>query len=445
MNRYLVLFRLCCFILASSLFINIPALAQAQSQDDSIRYIEGVVLKGENAESILTQYMTKEEFYKLFQSTKSVYDLSRIRQDYSYGLVTSSNSGLKIFEYQIDRSKKVVVVSEDGKYKASIKPVSYEIYPKTVEAAVEAAREQEEIESSKQLSAEDAQLSSDGTSDGKVEEDNEVRIDEKVRKNEHAEAIFSRCMKPGDFITMVNDVKKVYNLGLIMQGHDYTLIYGEKSGFKSFEYQIDKGKKLLITKTKEGYDAQIDVIKYDVKLAVIKGTITSSLFLSMQKAGEDPDLAVIMADIFGSEINFIRDIRSGDSYEVVVEKYYHKGSFQGYGRILGVRFKNRGTVYEGYRFPYAKGVERYYNAKGESLHKTLLKAPLSFTRISSRYNLKRKHPVFHDVRAHLGVDYAAPAGTPVKAVGDGVITKAGWGTGFGRMIVIRHDNGMETM
>ena len=419
---------------------------------DDEKYIEGVVLKGENAESILTQYMTIEEFHRLFRSTKAVYDLSKLRQDYSYGLITSKKSGLKAFEYQINRSKKVVVVCRDGKYTAAIHPVSYEIYPRAVEAAKQEEVEQASLPSSEGEKGEDegtemVRIVSDLPSDEKKpgEEDADQRIDGVVRRGDSAQVIFSRCMSGKEFANMLQATKKVYNLARIRQDHTYTLVYGEKSGFRLFEYQIDSDKKLIITRTGKNYTASISSVKYDVKLAVVEGKITSSLFNSVAATGENPDLAVLMADILAAEINFIRDIRSGDSYQVAIEKLYSNGKFRRYGRILGVRFKNRGTLYEGFRFPYRKGVDRYYNAKGESLHKTLLKAPLSFTRISSHYSASRKHPIFKDIRAHFGVDYAAPTGTPVKAVGDGTVTKVGWGTGFGRMVIIRHENSVESM
>ena len=136
-----------------------------------------------------------------------------------------------------------------------------------------------------------------------------------------------------------------------------------------------------------------------------------------------------IADIFGSEINFIKDLREGDSFSLLIEKRFRENEFKGYGKVLGATFTNQGKTYEAYNFA-TEGGEAFFNAKGESLKKTLLKAPLAFTRISSGYSMNRKHPIFKTHKPHQGVDYAAPTGTPVKAVGDGTIEKAGVGERF---------------
>lgn len=211
-----------------------------------------------------------------------------------------------------------------------------------------------------------------------------------------------------------------------------------------FEYEIDDQKKLIVTKTGEGFAAHVEPIVYDFNLVRVSGTIRSSLFETLASTGESPILAVRIAEIFGSEINFIKDLREGDGFSLLIEKRFRGEAFKGYGRVLGATFTNQGKTYEAYRFVTEDG-EAFFNAKGESLKKTLLKAPLAFTRISSGYSMNRKHPIFKNRRPHQGVDYAAPSGTPVKAVGDGTVEKAGWGNGFGNMVVIRHSGGLESM
>ena len=158
----------------------------------------------------------------------------------------------------------------------------------------------------------------------------------------------------------------------------------------------------------------------------VSGTIRSSLFVTLASTGESPILAVRIAEIFGSEINFIKDLREGDSFSLLIEKRFRENEFKGYGNVLGATFTNQGKTYEAYSFATEDG-EAFFNAKGESLKKTLLKAPLAFTRVSSGYSMNRKHPIFKTRKPHQGVDYAAPTGTPVKAVGDGTNEKAGRG------------------
>ncbi|MDR2695638.1 MAG: M23 family metallopeptidase, partial [Deltaproteobacteria bacterium] len=147
---------------------------------------------------------------------------------------------------------------------------------------------------------------------------------------------------------------------------------------------------------------------------------------------------------FRWDVDFIRDVQDGDSFSILVEKRYRDGRFKNYGRVLGATFTNKGKVFEAFLFRGVSGSESHYNRKGESLRKVLLKAPLAFTRITSGYSKGRRHPLFHDVRPHEGVDYAAPTGTPVKAVGDGVVSQKGWQGGYGNTIAIRHGAGLES-
>ena len=128
-----------------------------------------------------------------------------------------------------------------------------------------------------------------------------------------------------------------------------------------------------------------------------------------------------------------------------MEKRYRDGEYKGYGRVLAAHFTNTGTTYEAYLFRDGKNRPQHYNAKGENLRKTLLQAPLAFTRVTSRFSHNRKHPILGYSRPHLGVDYGAPTGTPVKAVGDGVVTRRSWAGGYGNQVIIKHSAGLESM
>ena len=240
--------------------------------------------------------------------------------------------------------------------------------------------------------------------------------------------------------------QKVHPLSQIRIGQPYTLVRTPDGGdMERFEYEINDLKKLIVTRTEEGLVAHVEPIVYDFQLVRVGGTIRSSLFETLASTGESPILAVRIADIFGSEINFIKELREGDSFSLLIEKRFRDDAFKGYGKVLGATFTNQGKRYEAYLFDAGDGGEAFYNARGESLKKTLLKAPLAFTRISSGYSMNRRHPIFKTHKPHQGVDYAAPSGTPVKAVGDGVVTRAGWGNGFGNMVVLKHSGGLESM
>ena len=517
--------------------------ANAKAVDD---YIEGIVLRGENARSILTQYMASEDFYKMYSATKHIYDLSRIVEDYTYEIVTNEEEGLKIFAYQFSRNKKLVVRVNGGNYKAEIKSADYDIIKgrvvkqsddvvadlakkssessshtkisdtdldeknkrnlsnsdnkksegkvkfinlsakpfenpteqsdksRQIENATREAGRRANLKNDKSVSVNaktDSSLTNQNSSDNsfakatpaqksprktvqKGSEENskfsdpEIKIEGRIKKGEFAHSIFENCMDKSEFNKVFFQCRKTYDLTKLLFGHPYSLTYKKKSGFISFEYSIDQGKTLYVTKNSSTgkYEAKITTASSDVRLSLVKGTITSSLFKAVIDQGERAELAVMMAEIFKSEINFLRDIRKMDTFSIAVEKYYLGKKFQRYGRILAVRFVNRGKKYEGYLFPCRSDsdTEKYYNEDGESLSKSMLKMPLKFSKISSHFSLGRKHPIFKDVRKHEGVDYAAPDGTPVSSVSNGKVTKVGWGRGYGKMIVIEHDGGLES-
>lgn len=267
-----------------------------------------------------------------------------------------------------------------------------------------------------------------------------------IQQGDTAEQILAPFVTSETFQEILKVTKGTHPLSRIRQGQPYTVVRSPEDGhMELFEYEIDRSKKLVIQRTDTGFMAAVSPIEYDIQTAVVRGRIDSSLFQAVASAGENPDLAIQLGAIFGSEINFIKDIREGDSFDIVVEKRYRDGIFRNYGPMRAARFVNQGKSYEGFRFTDENGAERYFNSKGESLAKTLLKAPLSFTRVTSGYTMSRKHPVYYDRRPHQGVDYGAPTGTPVKAVGDGTVTKSGWGRGFGNMVILRHSGGLESM
>ncbi len=243
--------------------------------------------------------------------------------------------------------------------------------------------------------------------------------------------------------------EKVYPLKRIKKGQGYTIIYtqceNEEKQLKYFEYEIDQYKKVILEQKDTAIVAQISPIEYDYELLYINNVINTNLFEAVITTGEQASLVSSLVNIFGAEIDFIKDLRVGDTFGILVEKRFKKGTFKGYGRILAAKIINKGCTYEGYRFPCDKGYNHYYTSKGESLKRMFLKAPLEFTRISSGFSFNRKHPIHSERRPHLGVDYAAPTGTPVKAVGDGTVKKVGWLGGFGNVVVVKHKNGFETM
>jgi len=182
----------------------------------------------------------------------------------------------------------------------------------------------------------------------------------------------------------------------------------------------------------------------DLRVEAVSGIVERSLFDAVEQSGESARLVLGLVDIFSSDFDFTADTRAGDRFRLLVEKRYAGDTFVDYGRILVAQYKSGGKTLTGVGFD--KGVSRFahYDLNGNSLRKSFLKSPLEFTRITSGFTYARPHPILGGVRPHLAIDYAAPVGTPVRAVADGVVVSAGWNGGNGIQVHLRHRSGYET-
>jgi murein DD-endopeptidase MepM/ murein hydrolase activator NlpD len=195
-----------------------------------------------------------------------------------------------------------------------------------------------------------------------------------------------------------------------------------------------------------------DTLKADVlqnalemRTRTVRGVIDSSLFEAVEAAGAHDQTAVALADIFGWDIDFVLDVRPGDAFVVVYPEIYRDGVYVKDGPIQAAEFVNQGREFRAVRYTDADGGSHYYTPDGKSLHKAFLRAPVEFTRVSSRFNSARYHPILNLIRAHKGVDYAAPMGTPVRAAGDGRIRFAGVKGGYGNVVEIEHSASVVTV
>lgn len=182
----------------------------------------------------------------------------------------------------------------------------------------------------------------------------------------------------------------------------------------------------------------------DILYSFAEATIDQSLFQSASDAGIPDRLTMKLADIFGWDVDFVQDIRSGDSFHIVYEQLYLNGEHIGDGEIVAAEFRNQGQTFQALRYTYANGESSYFTPEGQSMRKEFLRSPIEFARISSHFNLKRKHPVLHTIRAHKGTDYAASRGTPIRATGDGRVEFAGTKGGYGKMVILQHGQSYET-
>ncbi len=182
----------------------------------------------------------------------------------------------------------------------------------------------------------------------------------------------------------------------------------------------------------------------ETRLEMRSGEIRSSLFAATDVAGMKEAVAVQIAEVFSTDIDFHRDLRKGDRFAAVYEVQYHQGELVKTGRLLSAEFVNNGKTFQAVWFQNPDGEGGYYTPDGKNIRKAFLRSPLEFSRISSGFTMSRFHPVLQTWRAHKGVDYAAPTGTRVRATGDGIIEFVGRQGGYGNLVVLRHQSKYTT-
>jgi murein DD-endopeptidase MepM/ murein hydrolase activator NlpD len=272
------------------------------------------------------------------------------------------------------------------------------------------------------------------------------RIKGQIEKNMTLSDLLSMYDCPKELINqLVSSARPIYNLRKLIVGNKFELEIFPDGRLKQFLYEINMDKYLQVDLTNNGYTAAVRPILYETRLEYVQGSIQTSLFQTINQLNEGDQVAIDMADIFSCDIDFHTDLQRGDSFKLLVEKQYLDGKFAKYGKIRAAEFVNRGKAYFGYSFTDPRGHCDYYNAEGKSVRRDFLKSPIKFARVSSRFSRSRFHPILKLFRPHLGVDYAAPVGTPVVAAANGRIQFAGSKGGFGRFIQIAHSNGMVTM
>ncbi len=249
----------------------------------------------------------------------------------------------------------------------------------------------------------------------------------------------------------LHPLKRKVSLRRLQQGQEITLTYNETEPYKmgqlhNIELITPNDTVATITPQENGtYKVATAKRVLTAQRKVATGTINSSLYAAASKADLPTALVTPFANLFAWELDFTRDLRPGDQFSVVYEDYYNdKGEFVRNGKIVAAHLHARGKLRQAYRAEIRPKVFAYYDEKGKSKERMLLRTPLEFTRISSHFNPHRKHPVLGYTRAHKGTDFAAPTGTPVKAAGSGRIVEIGWKGGYGKYIRIEHGNGYQT-
>ncbi len=266
-----------------------------------------------------------------------------------------------------------------------------------------------------------------------------------VKSGDSLARLFSReGLTPQELYKVTSDPLAAAKLKKIYPGDELGLRI-DQGELVELDYEFDLGKKLRISRSGENFVSRIIEKPLERRINQARGVIDDSLFLSAQRAGLSDKLTMELAGIFGWDIDFALDIRQGDSFTVMYEELYLDGEKVRDGRIIAAEFTNQGKTHQAIYFEPKEGEGDYYAPDGRSMRKAFLRTPVAFSRISSRFNLRRKHPVLNKIRAHKGVDYAAARGTPIKATGDGKVIYRGVKGGYGRTVVLQHGSRYSTL
>jgi murein DD-endopeptidase MepM/ murein hydrolase activator NlpD len=251
-------------------------------------------------------------------------------------------------------------------------------------------------------------------------------------------------LSPSLVAEIVEAARPVYNLARLSVGHPFSLTLGPGGMLAAFTYGIDDLRRLHVERSGESLAARIEERHYTVTPRLVAGQVHSSLFAAVEAAGEDDDVAIGIAEVYAWDVDFHTELQRGDAFRVVLEGLDLDGRPVRTGRILAAELALSGKRLRAVYFD-AEGCRGYYAPDGTPLQKAFLRSPLRYTRISSGFTRARVDPILGTLTPHLGIDYAAPLGTPVVASGDGRVVWAGWFGGFGETVRIRHPNGYETL
>ncbi len=265
-----------------------------------------------------------------------------------------------------------------------------------------------------------------------------------VRRGDTLSAIFRRSGLKTSAHRVVRSSKAARRLTALQPG-DVLRILARRGIMERLEYDPDPLRRLVVHRNGEQYTAQWERRPVETQTLVANGTITRSLFRDGRDAGLPDSILVDLTRLLRWDIDFSRDLRAGDSFTVVYQEHRRDDRKLASGPILAVEFINRGRVHRAFRYTTSRGETAYFTEKGEPLRKQFSRNPVDAARISSRFSLRRWHPVLHRFRAHKGVDYAAPRGTPVHATADGTVVHKGRKGGYGNTVILKHGKHHTTL
>jgi len=259
-----------------------------------------------------------------------------------------------------------------------------------------------------------------------------------------ADIFHENGLSPGDLQRALNSQDDASALRHIHPGDEFAFVQDATGALTLMRFDRGDAARVTLKFTPDGVKETVDERAIERRTQVAHGILTRSLYEAGAQAGMSDTMIWKLANAFGYDIDFAQDLREGDSFSVIYDDVYREGEHIHDGDIIAATFINQGKRYTAIRYTNADGETMYYTEDGRPLRKSFLRTPVEFTRISSTFSTGRMHPVLGYMRAHKGVDYAAPTGTPIRAAGDGKITYRGWMSGYGNFVIVQHNPHIST-
>lgn len=255
-------------------------------------------------------------------------------------------------------------------------------------------------------------------------------------------ALSERGAGHSSIMSLVKACKPYRNLRRVRGGDVFRIAIDDEGAIRRLCFDLRDGESFLAFEGLPDGRFKVHELSHPVerRTCAVSGTVDVSVYESLAAAGAPTALAAKMNDILGWEVDFRRDVRPGDAFTIIYEEVRRDTSFVRTGSILAMEYVNRGVAHRGFRFVDGEGKPGYFDGKGRNLEKQLMRAPLEYSRISSSFSHRRLHPVHKRYMPHLGIDYAAPVGTPVRAAGSGRIVEKAYDRSNGRYVKIQHTN-----
>ena len=266
-----------------------------------------------------------------------------------------------------------------------------------------------------------------------------------IQRGDTLDRVFRKHgIDPGDLVQIAKLPEASEHLRMLKPGDEIEIRHVD-GDLMSLHRNLELTRALRVVRGDGEFLASIEDRPVETRRRAAYGRIETSLFESGATAGLSDKMIMNLAGIFAWDVDFVLDIRTNDNYYIIYEELWQNGELASEGEIVAAEFHNNGRTYTAIRYTDKDGRADYFTPEGHSVRKAFVRAPVDFTRISSSFNPRRRHPILNTIRAHRGVDYAAPKGTPVKAAGDGKVIFRGVKGGYGNTVILQHGGNITTL